>query len=70
MEIIDLPSEQEQSHFKCLEEWSPEMRDVGSLKEQWYRRMKDKGLRVKVARDEQENRRRDDPPRAHRKCPS
>ena len=52
MNVIDLPSEQEESYFKCLEEWSPEMQDAGLLKEQWYRRMKVKGLRVKVALDD------------------
>jgi len=53
MKVIDLPDGQENAYFKCLEEWSPEMQDAGSLKEQWYRKMKDAGLRVKVAVDEQ-----------------
>jgi GNAT superfamily N-acetyltransferase len=53
MKVIDLPHEQTHAYYKCLEEWSPEMDDAGPLKEQWYQRMQDRGLRVKVAVDEQ-----------------
>jgi GNAT superfamily N-acetyltransferase len=53
MKVIDLPTEQTNAYFKCLEEWSPQMQDAGSLKALWYQRMQDRGLRVKVAVDEQ-----------------
>ncbi len=51
MEIVDLTPEYEGSYFSCLEEWSPEMQEAGDHKENWYRRMKPRGLRVKLAID-------------------
>jgi GNAT superfamily N-acetyltransferase len=54
MKVIDLPHGQEPAYFACLEEWSPDIREAGSLKEEWYRKMQDKGLRVKVAVDDQD----------------
>jgi GNAT superfamily N-acetyltransferase len=52
MNVIDLPKDQEEVYCKCLEEWSDEMKESGDLKKTWYQRMKDRGLRVKVAVDE------------------
>jgi len=52
MEIIDLSQEHEQSYFVCLEEWSQEIQEAGNHKEVWYNKMKDKGLRVKLAVDD------------------
>jgi GNAT superfamily N-acetyltransferase len=52
MKVIDLPTDQEESYCQCLEEWSEDIREAGSLKRDWYRRMKERGLRVKVAVDE------------------
>ena len=52
MEIIDLANEHEKLYFSCLEEWSDEMREAGDHKACWYGKMKDKGLRVKLAKDE------------------
>ena len=52
MEIIDLPSQHEKLYFQCLEDWSGEMEEAGPHKETWYHRMKDNGLRVKLARDD------------------
>jgi GNAT superfamily N-acetyltransferase len=52
MNVIDLPQDQEELYCKCLEEWSDEMKESGDLKKAWYQRMKDRGLRVKVAVDE------------------
>jgi len=49
MRVIDLTEEHESSYFCCLEEWSDEMKEAGDHKETWYRRMKDRGLRVKLA---------------------
>ncbi|MFC2041564.1 GNAT family N-acetyltransferase [Chloroflexota bacterium] len=52
MEIIDLADEHEQLYYVCLEDWSEEMKEAGDHKETWYNRMKDKGLRVKLALDD------------------
>ena len=52
MEIIDLSPEHEKLFFCCLEDWSDDIRDAGDHKACWYDKMKDNGLRVKLARDE------------------
>ena len=52
MKVIDLPVEQEQAYFLCLEEWSEEIREAGDHKARWFERMRDQGLRVKVAVDD------------------
>ncbi len=52
MKIIDLPDEYKQLYFVCLEDWSEEMKEAGDHKEVWYNKMKDKGLRVKLALDD------------------
>ena len=52
MEIIDLGPENEELYLQCLEDWSEEMKEAGDHKSRWYARMKDRGLRVKLARDE------------------
>ena len=52
MEVIDLPGDQEQLYFWCLEDWSEEMKEAGNRKALWYRKMRDKGLRVKLAVDD------------------
>lgn len=52
MKIIDLPDEYKQLYFVCLEDWSEEMKEAGDHKEVWYHKMKDKGLRVKLALDD------------------
>ncbi len=49
MEIIDLADEYKQLYFVCLEDWSEELKEAGDHKEIWYNKMKDKGLRVKLA---------------------
>jgi GNAT superfamily N-acetyltransferase len=49
MKIIDLSNEYEKLYFVCLEDWSDEMKEAGDHKENWYNKMKDKGLRVKLA---------------------
>lgn len=49
MEIVDLSEKNLQTYFVCLEDWSEEMEEAGDHKELWYDRMKDKGLRVKLA---------------------
>jgi N-acetylglutamate synthase-like GNAT family acetyltransferase len=52
MEIIDLTEEYKDKFFVCLEDWSDEMKDAGNHKELWCNKMKDKGLRVKLALDD------------------
>jgi Acetyltransferase (GNAT) family len=52
MKIIDLTPEHEKQYFCCLEDWSDEIKDAGDHKACWYARMKDKGLRVKLASDD------------------
>lgn len=52
MKIIDLTPEHEKLYFVCLEDWSDEIKEAGNHKENWYNKMKDKGLRVKLALDD------------------
>lgn len=52
MQIIDLSENYKQLYFLCLEDWSDEIKEAGNHKEIWYNRMKDKGLRVKLALDD------------------
>lgn len=52
MEIIDLRSDYEGTYFNCLEDWSEEMKESGTLKSEWYEKVKKKGLRVKLAKEE------------------
>jgi GNAT superfamily N-acetyltransferase len=50
--VVDLSTEFERLYFVCLEDWSQEVKEQGVRKEQWYNRMKSKGLRVKLAIDD------------------
>jgi len=52
MRIEDLTPENEKLYCMCLEDWSEDMKEAGEHKEKWYFRMKDKGLGVKIARDD------------------
>lgn len=52
MRIIDLDEDNLQLYFVCLEDWSEEMKEAGDLKETWYKRMRNRGLRVKLAVEE------------------
>ena len=54
MKVIDVTEDYEQLYFVCLEDWSEEMKEAGDHKEIWYNRVKDKGLRVKLAVDDNE----------------
>ena len=49
MQVRDLSEKEEGLYLVCLEDWSDEMKEAGDHKERWYRRMKDEGLRVKIA---------------------
>jgi len=55
MKVIDLTKEYEHLYFICLEDWSAEMKEAGCHKEHWYRTMKEKGLRVKLALNDEDN---------------
>jgi len=52
LKIIDLTKEHEQLYCCCLEDWSDEIKEAGSHKETWFAKMKDKGLTVKLALDD------------------
>ncbi|MBN1349075.1 GNAT family N-acetyltransferase [candidate division KSB1 bacterium] len=49
MNIIDLTENYYKHYFCCLEDWSEEIKEAGNHKELWFNEMKDKGLRVKIA---------------------
>jgi GNAT superfamily N-acetyltransferase len=51
MQIIDLTDEHRPLYFACLEDWNDEIKEAGDHKAVWYDKMKDKGLRVKLALD-------------------
>ncbi|MDI6808549.1 MAG: GNAT family N-acetyltransferase [Candidatus Eisenbacteria bacterium] len=52
MKIIDLQDEYKQLYCECLEDWSDDIKEAGDHKLRWCERMKDKGLRVKLALDD------------------
>jgi N-acetylglutamate synthase-like GNAT family acetyltransferase len=52
MELIDLTERYQEKFFVCLEDWSEEIKEAGNHKELWCQKMKDKGLRVKLALDD------------------
>jgi GNAT superfamily N-acetyltransferase len=53
MGIEDLKEEDEGLYFRCLESTGTDIgKNATDRKERWYRRKKDRGLRVKVARDD------------------
>ena len=52
MNVIDLNEEHESIYFVCLEDWSDDMKKAGDHKSNWYCKMKDKGLGVKLAVDD------------------
>lgn len=52
MEIVDLGPEHYGSYFHCLEEWSQDIQEAGEHKACWYHKYKEKGLRVKLAIDD------------------
>lgn len=52
MKVVDLTEEHKSSYMVCLEDWSAEIKDASHIKEEWYDKMKDQGLRVKLAQNE------------------
>jgi N-acetylglutamate synthase-like GNAT family acetyltransferase len=55
MNIIELDEGRVPLYCVCLEDWSGEIKEAGQHKETWYHQMKQKGLRVKLALDDQGN---------------
>jgi GNAT superfamily N-acetyltransferase len=55
IETRDLAEVYKSTYLMCLEDWSDEMKEAGDRKAIWYDRIKDEGLRVKVAIDENGN---------------
>ncbi len=54
MKIIDLTEQHKKLYYECLEDWSDEIKEAGNHKECWCNKMKDEGLRVKLAVDDNE----------------
>ncbi|UCH63496.1 MAG: GNAT family N-acetyltransferase [Fidelibacterota bacterium] len=52
MQIVDLTDNHKPLYFDCLEDWSEEVKEAGDHKATWYEKMKDKGLRIKLAVDD------------------
>lgn len=52
MDIIDLTAPHEELYCQCLEDWSADIREAGDHKRVWYAKMRDRGLRVKLAVDD------------------
>lgn len=52
MKIIDMDERTRPDYFLCLEEWSSDMKEAGNRKSLWFDRVKHKGLRVKLATDD------------------
>ncbi len=52
MRVVDLTTDHHELYFKCLEDWSDEMKEAGDHKAVWFSKMKDRGLRVKLALDD------------------
>ncbi len=52
MQIIDMSEAHEADFFCCLEDWSDEAKEAGPRRGEWYESMREKGLRVKLAADD------------------
>ena len=55
MRIEDLDQRHEATFCLCLEDWSDEMAEAGDHKRRWLEKMRDRGLRVKLAIDDSES---------------
>jgi GNAT superfamily N-acetyltransferase len=52
MRVVSLDQEHEPLYCCCLEDWSDEIKEAGDHKARWLAKMKDRGLRVKLALDD------------------
>ena len=53
MTVIDLDEEHADLFCQCLEDWSEEAREGAPRRRLWYRKMRDQGLRAKLALDDE-----------------
>ena len=49
MEVVDLQDEHRQLYFCCLDDWSDDIKEGVDRKQAWFEKMRDRGLRVKLA---------------------
>ncbi len=52
MRVTDLSGENRDLYHMCLEDWSEEMKEAGDHKKRWATEMEGRGLRVKLALDD------------------
>ncbi len=52
MIVRDIKPEDKEMYCVCFEEWSDEMLEASDHKCKWYEKMKERGLRVKLAEDD------------------
>jgi len=52
MQVVDLSEEHKELYLVCLEDWSEELKEGGDRKRNWFARMTERGLRVKLALDD------------------
>lgn len=52
--VRDLAERDLPTYLVCLEDWSEEMHEAGDHKARWYAQMRDEGLRVKLAVDDED----------------
>jgi len=55
MHVTDLDEKNRPLYFVCLSDWSDEMKEAGDHKKNWYSKMRERGLRVKIAIDDEGN---------------
>lgn len=52
MKIVNLTDDFKKLYFLCLEDWSDEIKEAGNHKENWFNKINNKGLGVKLALDD------------------
>jgi GNAT superfamily N-acetyltransferase len=52
MKVVDLNEKNAGLFCLCLEDWSDEAKEAGKKRKEWYEKMKKRGLRAKLALDE------------------
>ena len=52
MKIVDLAEEHKSLFAVCLEDWSPDAAEAGPKRAEWISRFEKKGLRAKIALDD------------------
>ena len=54
VKIVDISEKYYSLYFCCLDDWSKDFDDAGDHKEKWFHRLKDSGLGIKLAFDDDE----------------